>query len=139
MSQKEILLITINGEDKPGLTTSITEVLSEYKANILDIGQVFQQIKACYDDIKKIELEFYKRNDINVVLEEDAIDFIMEQIVNRAASKSINSNTVGAKSLNLPSSLKATFPAPPKIQGTLFVECAVKGSPSGVNICSAFP
>ena len=39
MKQKEILLITINGEDKPGLTTSITEVLSEYNANILDIGQ----------------------------------------------------------------------------------------------------
>ena len=39
MKQKEILLITINGEDKPGLTTNITEVLSEYNANILDIGQ----------------------------------------------------------------------------------------------------
>lgn len=39
MKRKEILLITINGEDKPGLTTSITEVLSEYNANILDIGQ----------------------------------------------------------------------------------------------------
>ena len=39
MKEKEILLLTINGEDKPGLTTSITEVLSEYNANILDIGQ----------------------------------------------------------------------------------------------------
>ncbi len=39
MVQKEILLLTINGEDKPGLTSSITEVLSEYNANILDIGQ----------------------------------------------------------------------------------------------------
>ena len=39
MKKKEILLLTINGEDKPGLTTSITEVLSEYHANILDIGQ----------------------------------------------------------------------------------------------------
>ena len=39
MKKKEILLLTINGEDKPGLTTSITEVLSEYQANILDIGQ----------------------------------------------------------------------------------------------------
>ena len=47
---------------------------------------MFQQIKSCYDDIKKIELEFYKRNDINVVLEEDAIDFIMEQIVNKAVT-----------------------------------------------------
>jgi len=69
------------------LTPSRLEVLAQFYVNhILDIGQVFQQIKTCYDDIKKIELEFYKRNDINVVLEEDAIDFIMEQIVNRAVT-----------------------------------------------------
>lgn len=69
------------------LTPSRRDVLAQYYVNhILDIGQVFQQIKSCYDDVKKIELEFYKRNDINIVLEEDAIDFIMEQIVNRAAT-----------------------------------------------------
>jgi hypothetical protein len=69
------------------LTPSRLEVLAQFYVNhILDIGQVFQQIKTCYDDIKKIELEFYKRNDINVVLEEDAIDFIMEQIVNKAVT-----------------------------------------------------
>jgi hypothetical protein len=69
------------------LTPSRLEVLAQFYVNhILDIGQVFQQIKTCYDDIKKIELEFYKRNDINVVLEEDAIDFIREQIVNRAVT-----------------------------------------------------
>ncbi len=39
MKQKEILLLTISGQDKPGLTSTITEILSEYKANILDIGQ----------------------------------------------------------------------------------------------------
>ena len=69
------------------LTPSRREVLAKYYVNhILDIGQVFQRIKSCYDDIKKIELEFYKRNDINIVLEEDAIDFIMEQIVDKAAT-----------------------------------------------------
>lgn len=69
------------------LTPSRLDVLAKYYVNhILDIGQVFQQIKSCYDDIKKIELEFYKRNDINIVLEEDAIDFIMEQIVDKAAT-----------------------------------------------------
>jgi ATP-dependent Clp protease ATP-binding subunit ClpX len=69
------------------LTPSRRDVLAQYYVNhILDIGQVFQQIKSCYDDIKKIELEFYKRNDINIVLEEDAIDFIMEQIVDKAAT-----------------------------------------------------
>ena len=39
MNQKEILLLTISGQDKPGLTTTIAEILSEYEANILDIGQ----------------------------------------------------------------------------------------------------
>ncbi len=38
-STAEIILIRINGEDKPGLTSSLTEVLSKYDATILDIGQ----------------------------------------------------------------------------------------------------
>ena len=54
--------------------------------HILDIGDVFERIKACYDDIKNIELDFYKRHDINIVFEEDAIDFIMAQIVDRAVT-----------------------------------------------------
>ncbi len=37
--QKEIILLNISGEDKPGLTASLTEILSEYHVNILDIGQ----------------------------------------------------------------------------------------------------
>ena len=36
---KEILLINISGEDKPGLTASITEILAGFEVNILDIGQ----------------------------------------------------------------------------------------------------
>lgn len=39
MKNKEIILVRITGEDKPGLTASITEVLAKYDANILDIGQ----------------------------------------------------------------------------------------------------
>ncbi len=36
---KEIILINIAGDDKPGLTSSVTEILAEYAVNILDIGQ----------------------------------------------------------------------------------------------------
>jgi len=36
---KEIILLNINGEDKPGLSSSLTEILSHYNAQILDIGQ----------------------------------------------------------------------------------------------------
>ncbi len=35
----EIFLLNISGQDKPGLTSSLTEVLAEYGAKILDIGQ----------------------------------------------------------------------------------------------------
>lgn len=36
---KEIILINIAGDDKPGLTSSVTEILACYEVNILDIGQ----------------------------------------------------------------------------------------------------
>ena len=36
---KELLLINISGEDKPGVTASITEILAGYDVNVLDIGQ----------------------------------------------------------------------------------------------------
>ncbi len=40
MIQKhEIILISISGEDHPGVTSSITEILGRYGATILDIGQ----------------------------------------------------------------------------------------------------
>lgn len=35
----EIILISISGEDRPGVTSSLTEILSRYDATILDIGQ----------------------------------------------------------------------------------------------------
>ena len=37
--QVEIIQINISGEDKPGLTSSLTEILARYDAMILDIGQ----------------------------------------------------------------------------------------------------
>ncbi len=36
---KEIILLTIAGEDKPGVTSTITSILARYGVNILDIGQ----------------------------------------------------------------------------------------------------
>jgi phosphoserine phosphatase len=37
--KKELILITITGVDRPGLTASITETLSKYDVTIMDIGQ----------------------------------------------------------------------------------------------------
>jgi len=39
MADSEIILINISGDDKPGVTTAITEILGKYNATILDIGQ----------------------------------------------------------------------------------------------------
>lgn len=39
MRKEEIILMKISGEDKPGLTSSLTDILSNYNAYILDIGQ----------------------------------------------------------------------------------------------------
>ena len=36
---REILLINVTGDDKPGITSAVTEVLADYNVNVLDIGQ----------------------------------------------------------------------------------------------------
>jgi hypothetical protein len=59
----------------------IAIVATCYAKNKLDIGQVIKKIKSHYDEIKKIELYFFKNHDINIVLEEDAIDFIIEKLI----------------------------------------------------------
>ncbi len=38
-NEKNILLVNITGQDKPGLTSSLTEILSHYNIDILDISQ----------------------------------------------------------------------------------------------------
>ncbi|MCG6895035.1 MAG: AAA family ATPase [Desulfobacteraceae bacterium] len=47
----------------------------------VDLQEAIDTIQSEYDDIKKMELYFYKSSDINIVLEEDAIDSIIEQRV----------------------------------------------------------
>lgn len=38
-SAREIILINVSGEDRPGVTRSLTTILAEYGATVLDIGQ----------------------------------------------------------------------------------------------------
>ena len=70
--------------EKYGLTLSPSriEVVAEfYCRHILDVGNAIYKIKTHYDEIKKIELFFFKDHDINIVLEEDAIDHIIAQVI----------------------------------------------------------
>jgi endopeptidase Clp ATP-binding regulatory subunit ClpX len=65
------------------LTQSRIDVVASYYANhIMDIEKVIKKIKSFYDDIKKMELYFFKNHDINIVLEDDAIDYIIDQLEN---------------------------------------------------------
>ncbi len=67
------------------LTPARVEVVSTfYCQNVMDIGNAIQKIKSYYDEIKNLELYFFKNHDINLVLEEDAIDLIIEQVVSSA-------------------------------------------------------
>lgn len=52
-----------------------------YGRNIMDIDLALTRMKSFYDEVKKIELQFFKKNDINIVLEEDAVDFIISKRV----------------------------------------------------------
>jgi ATP-dependent Clp protease ATP-binding subunit ClpX len=56
-------------------------VAAYYAKNIIDIETAIKKIKSCYEDVKNIELRFYKQYDINIVLEEDAVDHIIAQLV----------------------------------------------------------
>ena len=74
----------INLAEKYSLTLTASRidlVATCYVNHTMDIGNVIKKIKSYYDEIKKIELYFFKNHDINIVLEEDAIDFIIEQLI----------------------------------------------------------
>ena len=73
-----------NLSDKYNLTMTPSRmriVAQFYAKNVKDIETVVRHIKSQYDEIKKIELYFFKNHDINIVLEEDAIDFVIEQLI----------------------------------------------------------
>jgi endopeptidase Clp ATP-binding regulatory subunit ClpX len=71
--------------EKYGLTLSPSRIdvaAGYYTKHIMDVEKVIKKIKTYYDEIKNIELYFFKNHDINIVMEEDAIDFIIEQLEN---------------------------------------------------------
>ncbi|MFO7557671.1 MAG: AAA family ATPase [Desulfobacterales bacterium] len=58
------------------------DIASEYYCrNIVDIGNTLKRVKLHYDEVKTLELYFFNKQDVNIVLEDDAIDYIIEQIV----------------------------------------------------------
>jgi ATP-dependent Clp protease ATP-binding subunit ClpX len=71
-----------NLAEKYGLTLTASRidiVASYYTNHMMDIEKAIKKIKTFYDDIKNIELYFFKNHDINIVMEDDAVDFIIDK------------------------------------------------------------
>lgn len=64
----------------------INLVSDYYCSHMTSTGNAIRRIKHFYDEARKIELYFLNRHDINIVFEDDAIDFIIEQFVKHGAS-----------------------------------------------------
>ena len=77
-----------NLERKYNLTLSsarVEIVAAYYSRHITDIGNTIKKVKSYFDEVKKIELVFFNQQDINIVLEDDAVDFIIDQFINTSA------------------------------------------------------
>jgi len=75
-STTELILIRITGEDRPGLTASITQILSQYDVTILDIGQA--------DIHNTLSLGILFKTD------EKYSGYIMKELLFKASSMGIN-------------------------------------------------
>ncbi len=75
-SNTELILIRVTGEDRPGLTASVTEILAKYDATILDIGQA--------DIHNTLSLGILFRS------EERHSGFIMKELLFKASSSGSN-------------------------------------------------
>jgi endopeptidase Clp ATP-binding regulatory subunit ClpX len=56
-------------------------VVQYYTTHVMEIEDAVKQIKKFYDDVKEMELEISKNYDLNVVFEEDAADFLIQQFI----------------------------------------------------------
>ena len=67
-----------------GLTLSKqrSDLVAEYYSiHVTELGTAIQAIKTFYETIKKVEVDFYHKHDINIAFEEDAVDFLIEEFI----------------------------------------------------------
>ncbi len=67
-----------------GLTLSKirSELVAQYYcSNVTELGTAITTIKTYYEAVKKIEVDFYQKYDLNIVFEENAVDFLIEQFI----------------------------------------------------------
>ncbi len=78
---------------KHGLTLSKYRsvlVAEYYCTHVSEIDNAIKKIKTYYETVKKIENDFFNKYDLNILFEEDAVDFIIEQFI----GNNINSEDV---------------------------------------------
>jgi ATP-dependent Clp protease ATP-binding subunit ClpX len=61
-------------------SSRIDIVADQYSKNATDISRIIQKIKIYFDEIKAIELQFLKSHDVNLVMEDSAIDHVIKNI-----------------------------------------------------------
>ncbi len=54
--------------------------------NVMEVEDAVKKIKKFHDSVKEIEVEVSKSYSLNIVFEEDAIDFLIEQFINHNAT-----------------------------------------------------
>ena len=69
------------------LTQIRTKMVAQYyTAHVMEIEDAVKQVKKFYDNVKEMELEISRNYDFNVVFEEDAADFLIEQFIGHNAT-----------------------------------------------------
>ena len=61
-------------------------VAQYYTGHIMEIEDAIKQIKKFHDSIKEIEVEVSKSYNLNIVFDEDAIDFLIQQFIDHNAT-----------------------------------------------------
>ena len=81
---REIILINITGKDKPGLTSSLTNILAQYEVAILDIGQavihdylslgILVEIPSAHSSSSILKDLLFKAHELGIQIRFSAID-----------------------------------------------------------------
>jgi len=78
---------SLSTKQSPTLTQGRADLIATYFCkHVTIIENAIAQIKEYYDEVKLIELEFFNSYNINLVLEDDAVDFLIEQLINSSAT-----------------------------------------------------
>ncbi len=67
----------------------IDTVAAYYGGHVTDVETAVNRVKSLYEEIKTVELAFFKAHDINIVLLEDAADYLVRQMMHSAANLAV--------------------------------------------------